>query len=427
MGPGRACASHFKVVNPLDKIVVSRDDDPLIPPTQRNKQVFPNCCYPRVNEHGTPSPSNVQYTAEAIWVYKHAWRGAGAYYRKGDHKQKRKTGNTPVEFKALRMFPEWERWIAPKPTFLAEQLLKEAAALAKGGEPKNRVKKHNIFEHFKDGFEPHTLTTLPPIFQAFKEYKERSKLDPNKGNLWGLFWESCTLRDRGFWEAGSLEHARCSNTDDAKVYHAIKFGQDHPNYKPTGDEVPKDRPVDNDQRFSYYTTVKRWDTCQVAEERTIRVATDKVNSWLVNPEMTATFPPSHLEANQPAKPTAAGKASGKGAKKRQSSVPPDSEQSKKEADEAKTVEASQKAGTGKGRPRPLSKQEQNSVAMQLITKVQEKVTDLQPRHYRALQALGPKWYNQIYYTKYQISKADYLKTLHDASVGETRAKETIPE
>ena len=97
------------------------------------------------------------------------------------------------------------------------------------------------------------------------------------------------------------EHARCSNTDDAKVYHAIKFGQDHPNYKPKGDEVPKDRPVDNDQRFSYYTTVKRWDTCQVAEERTIRVATDRVNSWLINPEMTATFPPSQLEANQAAK------------------------------------------------------------------------------------------------------------------------------
>ena len=53
--------------------------------------------------------------------------------------------------------------------------------MQKEGEPKNRVKKHNIFDHFKDGFEAHTLPNLPPMFQVFKEYKERTKLDPNKG------------------------------------------------------------------------------------------------------------------------------------------------------------------------------------------------------------------------------------------------------
>ena len=277
VGPGRACASHFKVVNPLDKTVIARSDDPVVPESQRNKQVFPNCCHPRVNEQEIPSPSNVHYTAEAIWVYKHAWRGAGAYYRKGDHKQKKKTGDPPAEFKALRMFPEWERWIIPKPTFLAEQLLKEAAIVAESGEPKNRVKKHNIFDHFKDGFQPHTLSNLPPVLQEFKEYKEGSKLDPTKGNLWGCFWDSCNIRERGFWVAALQEHERSSYTDDGKVYHAINFGQDHPNYKPTGDDVPNDRPKDNDPRFCYYTNVKRWDTCQVTEERTIRVATDKVH------------------------------------------------------------------------------------------------------------------------------------------------------
>ena len=154
---------------------------------------------------------------------------AGAYYRKGDHKQKKKTGNLPAEFKALRMFPEWERWILPRPTFLAEQLLKEAAMLEEAGEPKKRVKKHNIFEHCKDGFEPHTLPNLPPTFQAFKEYKERSNLNPDKGNLWGCFSDSCNVRERGFWVAALEEHARCSYADDGKVYHAIKFGQEHPN------------------------------------------------------------------------------------------------------------------------------------------------------------------------------------------------------
>ena len=188
------------------------------PCCKRNKQVFPNCCHPRTNDQETPSPSNVHCTAEAIWVYKHAWRGAGAYYRKGDHKEKKKTGNPPAEFKALRMFPEWERWIIPRPTFLAEQLIKEAAILAESGEPKNRVKKHNIFEHFKDGFEPHTLPNLPPVFQAFKEYKERSNLNPDKGNLWGCFWDSCTTRER---EVFGLQ--LCKNMQDLPVLMMARF------------------------------------------------------------------------------------------------------------------------------------------------------------------------------------------------------------
>ena len=57
VGPGRACASHFKVLNPLDKIVVARDDDPLVPTAQQGKQVFPNCCHPRVSDTSKPTDS----------------------------------------------------------------------------------------------------------------------------------------------------------------------------------------------------------------------------------------------------------------------------------------------------------------------------------------------------------------------------------
>ena len=138
-----------------------------------------------------------------------------------DHLQKKKTGNTPVEFKALRMFPEWERWIVPKPTFLGDQLLKEAAILEEQGEPKNRVKRHNIFEHYKEGFEPHTLSHLPGVIQAFKEYKMRSSLNPDLGNLWGCFWGSCNIKEKGFWMAALEHHARHSLSDEGKVYHAI--------------------------------------------------------------------------------------------------------------------------------------------------------------------------------------------------------------
>ena len=292
--------------------------------------------YPRMYGHCRPTPSNVHYTSEAIWVYKHAWRGAGAYCRKGDHIQKKKTGNSPVEFKAMRMFPEWERWIVPKPTFLAEQLLKEAAALESQGEPKNRVKKHNIFEHYKEDFLPHELPNVPAVIQAFKEYKGRVALDPSENNLLGCFWDSCSTKEKGFWMTALLHHAQYSFTDDARVYHAIKFGEDFPNYRPSPDDMPDDKPRDNAQRFSYYTTVKLWHTCQAREERTIRVASDKVEQWFdlgqsVNPSLTAIFPPSQEQVNQAklkrqVDPT--DNPIGKGGRKRPSSVPPDSDTAK---------------------------------------------------------------------------------------------------
>ena len=141
------------------------------------------------------------------------------------------------------------------------------------------------------------------MLQAFKEYRERNNLNPNLGNLWGCFWESCNLKERGFWEAALEHHANHSLSDDSKVYHAITFGEDHPGYKPRDDELPSDKPVNNDQRFCYYTEVKWWKDCQVKEERTLRVASDKVQGWLDigyvdNPDLTAVFPPSQEEANQ---------------------------------------------------------------------------------------------------------------------------------
>ena len=364
-------------MNPLDKIVVARSDDGVVPESQRDKQVFPNCCHPRVREHGTPSPSNVHYTAEAIWVYKHAWRGAGAYYRKGDHLQKKKTGNTPVEFKALRMFPEWERWIVPKPTFLSESLLKEAATSEEKGEPKNRVQRHNIFEHYKEEFQPHTLTLLPSMIQAFKEYGERTKLDPNLGNMWGCFWDSCNVKERGFWQAALGHHANYSLTDDSRVYHAITFGEDHPGYKPADDEMPSDKPENNDQRFCYYTEVRRWNECQVKEERTLRVASDKVQSWLDIGDTilddTAVFPQSQEEANQA---TAARRKAATGAKKRPSSVPPGSDTARAKQAKAQADAKEKKPVVEKGKISTIPKQELAAIATTLTNKVKAAVPSL---------------------------------------------------
>ena len=140
-------------------------------------------------------------------------------------------------------------------------------------------------------------------------------------------------------------------TDEGKVYHAINFGEDNPNYKPKDDDMPDDRPRDNDQRFCYYTKVTVWDTCQVKEERTLHVATGKVHPWFdlgqsVNPSLTAIFPPSQEAANQA---NTGGKTAGQGARKRPSSVPPDSDTAKAKQARAQADDKGKKAGVGKGR------------------------------------------------------------------------------
>ena len=418
VGPGRACASHFKVLNPLDKIVVARSDDPVVPTQQRDKQVLPNCCHPKMYKHCKPTPSNVHFSSEAIWVYKHAWRGAGAYYRKGDHLQKKKTGNSPVEFKALRLFPEWERWIVPKPTFLAEQLLKEAADLESQGELKNRVKKHNIFEHYKEDFLPHELPNVPAVIQAFKEKKGRIGLDPSKNNLMGCYWESCNAKERGFWGMALLHHARYSFTDEGKAYHAIQFGEDFPNYRPSDDDMSNDKPRENDQRFSYYTEVKLWHTCQAREERTLRVATDKVDHWLdvgqsVNPTLTAVFPPSQKDVNQAKLNRQAGSTDTKtaiGGRKRPASVPPDSDTAKAKQAKAQSDAKGAKGGVGKGRIPSIPKQGLTVIiAAAMEAKVKKDIPSLKPKHYRTILNLASEWYKALYHTVFHLTKSEYLE------------------
>ena len=219
------------------------------------------------------------------------------------------------------------------------------------GEPRNRVKRHNIFDHFPEGFQPHTLPNPPAVIQSFKEYKARSNLDPNKGNLWGCFWDACSVKEKGFWEEALRHNKTYSLIDDSKVYHPINFGEDYPGYRPTGSEMPRDRPKDNDPRFYYHTNIKVWKTTQVPEERTLRIATDKVRLWLEAPQnadahLKIDFPPSQVEANQ----TSAGaKASGKGRRKRQSSYLLDQIQPRPSKRGQRLKKKGKKGGKGKGK------------------------------------------------------------------------------
>ena len=291
------------------------------------------------------------------------------------------------------------------------------------------MRRHNVFEHYHEGFQPHTLPNPPTVIQSFKEYKERSNLDPNKGNLWGCFWDACSVKEKGFWMA-ALEHNNTySLIDDSKVYHPIKFGEDYPGYRPKGDEMPTDRPIDNDQRFCYYTNVRVWKTSQVPEERTHRVASDKVRLWLdavqnTNPDIQVDFPPSQVEANQT---IAAAKSSGKGARKRQSSVPPESDTAKAKQARSRADEKDKKAGKGKGRIPSIPKQELATTAAALASRVNEIYPSLRPKEKRTIQSLAHDWYKAIYHTKFHMTKPEYMDHLCNTAIGVQNAKEPDPK
>ena len=186
--------------------------------------------------------------------------------------------------------------------------------------------------------------------------------------------------------------------------------------------------MNNDQRFCYYTEVKWWKECQVKEERTLRVASDKVQSWLdlgytSNPDLTAVFPPSQEEANQA---TTASKKAGKGARKRPSSVPPGSDTAKAKQARAQADAGAKKAVTEKVRIPTIPKQELCAIAAKLTAKVRSVVPTLNPKHYRTIQNLAGEWYKALYHTKFQVTKSEYLKHLYETAEGYQRAKETNP-
>ena len=125
---GRACAAHFDVVNPLDKQVIVSKHDGVVPENRRGRSVCPNIATPRVTEPSGKEDDKMQarqamYTMEAFWLYKHAWRGAGLYYRNGDHQvPKAETTNKPSSmYKALNMYPVWDKWLMPRCEPIAER------------------------------------------------------------------------------------------------------------------------------------------------------------------------------------------------------------------------------------------------------------------------------------------------------------------
>ena len=106
---GRACASHFDVTNPFDKIIITRDDDLHVPEDHKGLQeVVPNTFSPKTPKI-TEKPGDVIDALESYWAYRHAWKGAGFCYGKGDHVPSTRMG-PPSLSNALSLVATWETW-----------------------------------------------------------------------------------------------------------------------------------------------------------------------------------------------------------------------------------------------------------------------------------------------------------------------------
>ena len=214
---GHALHSHFLTLDLLNKTIVANPDDRCVPTAWKGKQVFPNSSHPKVNRWETNTPSSVMHALEATRVYKHAWRGVGAFYRKGDHLQNFVTLNPPQEYKALKMHPHGDKWIVPKPVLIGKLVIE---GFNKG------TGAWNLFEHCREATEPNTLPKEnPPSFQVDRECTLPSELDPTKRNMIELMRNGMKKMERRFFQAAIEHHEENSMKGEKSIYIYIYFTQ----------------------------------------------------------------------------------------------------------------------------------------------------------------------------------------------------------
>ena len=72
------------IQNPLEKHVAASEDNDSVPDQVNGVQVIANIALPRLSEEKEKTPKHITCNIAALCLYKHAWRGAGLYYGKGD-------------------------------------------------------------------------------------------------------------------------------------------------------------------------------------------------------------------------------------------------------------------------------------------------------------------------------------------------------
>ena len=240
---GRACAAHFDVVNPLDKQVIASKLDEVVPEAFRGRSICPNIATPRITESSGKEddkiqPKHVMYGIEAFWLYKHAWRGAGLYYRNGDHQvPKSETTNKPSSmYKALNMYPVWDKWLMPRCEPIAERFY-------------NDPKKWSLSSYDDDDCFGGDISDLPPMGYIQFEYRIAESLDFREGNLFRLWYEMLRKDEKTYW------HISRSKAEQRIEYKWDDFIAD----KKAGNlpaEVQYEPVVDFDPRFHYYDAFK---------------------------------------------------------------------------------------------------------------------------------------------------------------------------
>ena len=183
---GRACASHFDVQNPLEKQVVACNDDPLVPEEFRERPVFPNIVIPRYQPNRQAGPKAAMNNMELMWIYRHAWRGAGLYYRKGDHVVTQESqGDKPSSmFKAMTMYPVWDKWIMPRCDAIPQRYIEDPERWT--------------LSSIDDLRSP---PEIPPVGRVRWEYTLLDQLSHEQGNLFRLWYEDLEPHEKMFWHA----------------------------------------------------------------------------------------------------------------------------------------------------------------------------------------------------------------------------------
>ena len=123
---------------------------------------------------------------ELMWIYRHAWRGAGLCYRKGDHVVTQESqGDKPSSmFKAMTMYPAWDKWIMPRCDAIPQRYIDDP-------------ERWNL----SDIDDVRAPQEIPPLGRVRWEHLLLDQLSHEQGNLFRLWYEDSEPYERSFWHA----------------------------------------------------------------------------------------------------------------------------------------------------------------------------------------------------------------------------------
>ena len=163
------------------------------------------------------------------------WRGAGYYYRKGDHHPQAK-GGPPYLANALSIVASWETWYLPRPQPIHPMLIASPDAW-------------ELDAHYPVGLAPPTFPTAIPISMAKREASLIGYISPERGDMWRLIYETSHKAIQDYWKYA--HHYAVQHSHTFKEYYSWdRFNEDISlevvveNWNP---------PKNFDSRFYYYS------------------------------------------------------------------------------------------------------------------------------------------------------------------------------